>query len=135
MPAPPEEGVTAVTVHHSSVDKMGVVRQGEYLGWFRRGLRAFLDERGWNDATEEELGVTLQVQGSYLRLHGAAYCDEELALYARPRRVESHRFTMEYRVVRKGDEVQVASGRNTVACVADTGRPRRLPAPLLAAVG
>ncbi len=135
MPPPPGEVATQVTVSHSEVDKMGVARQERYFRWFSAGLEAFLKARGWSREMEHELGVDLPIVESYLRLQEAASCDDILDVYAWPKVVDSRRFTMAYRVVRPADGVEVAEGYTVQACLAATGRPRRLPAPLLAAVG
>ena len=119
----------------ADVDKMGVARPEQYFGWFARSMDAFLEARGWSGDLQRELAVSLPVVESYLRLRLPAGYKEILAIEPSPLSLESHRFCLSYQVIRSSDGAHLADGRTVHACQSPEGGRRRLPAPLLAALG
>ena len=135
MLASPPGPTTEVTVRSADVDKMGVARPEQYFGWFSRSRETYLDNRGWSGDLQRDLAVSLPVVESYLRLRLPAGYKEILVISPSPISLESYRFCLAYRVIRTTDGAHLADGRTVHACHGPEGGRRRLPAPLLAALG
>ena len=107
---------------------MGVARPEQYFDWFAHSRQAMLEARGWSGELQQELAVSLPVVESYLRLRLPAGYKETLSVISAPLSLESHMFSVSYRVVRSEDGAHLADGRTVHQCREADGGGRRLPA-------
>ena len=124
-----------MTVRSADVDKMGVARPEQYFGWFARSREQYLSAKGWTEDLQRDLAVSFPVVESYLRLRLPAAYKEAITIASSPVYLESFRFSLSYIVIRPEDGAHLADGRTVHTCCTPTGGSRRLPAPLLAALG
>jgi acyl-CoA thioester hydrolase len=122
----------AVRVYFEDTDLSGVVYHGNYLRWFERArsdmLRlAGIDQRAAHDAGEGAYAVTDMT----LRYLAPARLDDAVLVLSRVVAVSAATCRLEQQAWR-GDDLLCSAGLR-VALVAPNGRPRRQPAPWLAA--
>ena len=124
--------VVELRVSYAEVDKMGVVYYGNYLRWFELGRAEYLRARGRPYKEIEAEGLFLPVVEAYARYREPAHYDDLVEVRTSPREVGQVRVTFAYQVVRKSDGALLVEGRTVHCCVGAKGRPRRMPADLLA---
>ena len=126
---------TDVRVRFAETDAQGIAHHSNYLVWFELTRVAYLAEHagGYNRLREEGLEAT--VVEAHVRYLAPARFDDVIRVWARCSDVRGARFRYDYVLERLADDVRVADGWTSHACVdAKTLRPTRLPAWLIEAV-
>lgn len=122
----------AVRVYYEDTDAGGVVYHANYLRFFERARSDMLALAGADIATALRAGeggyVVAEAALKYLR---PARLGDALTITSRLEDVRTAACVIQQRVIR--DDQVLVEGRLTVAFVGPDGRPRRQPAPWLAA--
>jgi len=126
---------TRVRVRYADTDKMGVVYYANYFVWFEVGRSEWLRSSGWTYREMEHEGLSLPVLEAHCEYRQPARYDDELDVGARASRLSPARLRFDYEIRRVADEALLAHGHTIHAAVDPDGRPRRLPAQVLALVG
>lgn len=122
-----------VRVYIEDTDAGGIVYHAKYLHYMERARTEWVRSRGVGLRAGLADNISYVVQRLAIHYGSPARLDDELLITAEP--VAFGRVWMEFRqqVIRRSDEVVLASADVRVACIAlDSGRPRRLPANMLA---
>ena len=120
-------------VIYGDTDQMGVVYYANYLRYFEAARSAYLRNLGRSYRDVEAWGIALPVAETFCRYVRPARYEDLLDIDVSVTELRGASMRFEYEV-RRGDEV-LATGYTLHACVAPSGRPRRLPAELLALIG
>ncbi len=121
---------TTLRVIYGDTDRMGVVYYANYLRYFEAGRTEFIRAKGMTYREfEERLRLMLPVVEAGVAYHAPARYDDLIAVETSL--VEARRASarFEYRVLR--DDVLLATGHTTHACVDLDGRVQRMPRELL----
>ena len=121
-----------VRIIFGDTDQMGVVYYANYLRFFESARAAYWRGLGKSYKDLEAWGVALPVVEAHCRYRRPSHYEDLLAISVDvdELRGASLRFAYE---VRRGDEL-LADGWTRHAVIGSDGRPRRLPAPLVAAI-
>lgn len=120
---------TKLRVRYSETDAQGIVNNANYLSYFEVGRVEWLRAAGLSYKELERQGYGFVVVEASTFYKKPAFFDDELTLFTEL--IESKRasFSFEYRLLRNGEVVAMASTRH--ACVElTTGKPRRIPEEL-----
>jgi len=110
---------------------MGVAYHAHYLVWFELGRTELMRELGFPyGEVEDGRGILFPVVRVGADYRVSARYDELLDLRTRLAAVGASRVRFEYRLVRRADDVLLATGFTEHATVGRDGRPVRLPADL-----
>ncbi len=124
--------VFPVRVYYEDTDAAGIVYYANYLKFAERARSEFLRERGiGNRALQQSDGVAFAVRRLSVEYLAPAYLDDLLEVRSRITGVHGAAIEAEQDVVR--DEKDIARLTLTLACVARSGRPVRLPEAVRAA--
>jgi acyl-CoA thioester hydrolase len=122
-----------VRVRFAETDAQGIAHHSNYLVWFEAARVAYLAEFAGGYQAIRDQGLESLVLDAHVRFRQPARFDEVLAVHARVGELKGARFRFDYAVTR-GDEV-LAEGWTSHACVdAQTFRPTRIPAQLIASI-
>lgn len=127
MPTRLQASVSTVRVRYAETDKMGVVYYANYLVWFEVARADLLRSLGWSYRDMEHEGVSLPVIEAQCEYHRPARYDDELDVRTEGRMLSPVRMEFSYQVIRREDQVTVASGRTVHAGIDTAGKPCRLP--------
>jgi acyl-CoA thioester hydrolase len=118
-------------VRYRETDAQGIVNNADYLSYFEVGRVEWLRAAGLSYRELEKEGYGLVVVEALARYKRPAFFDDELTV--RTELIEMKRASLSFGyTVLRGDEVLV-TGRTLHGCMdLTTGKPRRLPATLLA---
>lgn len=124
-----------IRVRYHEVDQMGVAYHPRYLSWFEVARMELLRGLGLPYDRTEAAGTRFPVVRASCDYRRPLGYDDWFVLQARVLEVSGARFSLGYRILTRGERVQVhAEGMTEHAVVrAGTGRPTRLPAELVAA--
>jgi acyl-CoA thioester hydrolase len=128
------QSISRVRVRYAETDKMGVVYYANYFVWFEVGRTDLLRSAGWTYREMEADGISLPVIDARCEYHRSACYDDELEVQTSGALVSPVRLAFDYQVVRPADATLIATGRTTHASLDRTGRPRRLPDRVKAAL-
>jgi acyl-CoA thioester hydrolase len=106
---------------------MGVVYYANYFVWFEVARADLLRSLGWTYREMEHAGVALPVIEAHCDYQRPARYDEEMEVRAKGRMLSPVRMEFTYEVVRRDDQIVVASGRTVHAALDPAGKPCRLP--------
>lgn len=122
-----------IRVIYGDTDQMGVVYYANYLRFFEAARNEYLRAAGarYRDV-EETYGIHLPVAEAHIEYKRPARYDDALVVEAWLGEMGRASLRFCYRV-KRGDEL-LATGHTLHACIDRTGRPKRLPEPLLALV-
>ncbi len=125
---------STLRVRYQETDQMGVVYHSNYLVYFEVGRTEWLRDRGMAYSDLERDGVHLAVTEVGCKYLAPLRYDEIARVETWLSEVGKSRMTFQYRLHRtEGDgPTIVAEGFSTLACLTPAGRPRRLPAGVLA---
>ena len=115
-------------VFYADTDQMGVAYYANYLKWFEAGRAQYLRERGMSYRQVEEKGFLLPVAESYCRYLAPARYDDLIEVQARVIKVGRATVRFQYRITRKEDGRELASGYTHHFCQDKEGKISRLPA-------
>jgi acyl-CoA thioester hydrolase len=122
--------VTRYRVIYGDTDQMGIVYYANYLRWFEKGRSEFLRQIGQPYASIEQQGFHFPVIEVTCRYTQAARYDDIIRIETALAEVGRARLTFSYRIAREADDVLLAVGSTTHACVGQSGRPVRMPKAL-----
>ncbi|MBS3803374.1 MAG: YbgC/FadM family acyl-CoA thioesterase [Oleiphilaceae bacterium] len=122
-----------IRVYIEDTDAGGVVFHPKYLHFMERARTEWLRSRDVRLRAGMTDNISYVVQRASIHYAVAAYLDEELRVTADLVRCGKVWMEFHQQVLRVPDGVLVAEATIKIACVAlDSGRPRRLPAAILA---
>ena len=134
-PAPLARGRTEVRVRYAETDRAGVGYHANTFVWFECARTELLRSLGAPYRRLEEEGWLLTVTEASARFLRPVRYDDRLRIDCAIVEAGGARLRLEYEVRVEGD-VLCTTGETELACLdAASGRPRRLPPPLLAAIG
>jgi acyl-CoA thioester hydrolase len=116
-----------IVPRYAETDQGGVVHHSVYPVWFEMGRTELLRANGLAYKDLERAGVFFVITRLWIRYRRPARYDEQLKLETRCSAVTAHKVEHMYRLTRSGDEVTVAEGSTTLACVDAEGKIRRIP--------
>ena len=125
------QSTSRVRVRYAETDKMGVVYYANYLVWFEVGRTDLLRREGWSYREMESNGFALPVVEAHCAYRQSARYDDELDIRTSGLMLSPVRVRFDYAVVRANDGIVLAEGHTVHASLDPTGRPRRLPEPML----
>ena len=124
--------VFPVRVYYEDTDAAGIVYYANYLKFAERARSEMLREHGiGNRALQQSDGIAFAVRRLSVEYLAPAYLDDLLEVRSRITNVRGASIEAEQDVVR--DEKDIARLTLTLACVARSGRPARLPDAVRAA--
>lgn len=106
---------------------MGVVYYANYLVWFEIGRTDLIRTLGRTYRQLEDEGVILPVIEARCEYRQSARYDDEIEIRTTGVVLSPVRMKFEYEVVRRADDVVIASGHTVHAALDLQGKPRRLP--------
>ena len=133
---PPIEHAVELRVRYAETDQMGVVYHANYLVWCEIGRTEMMRALGAPYAEVERDGVVLAVSDASLRFHASARYDDRIRVTTRLGAVRSRLVEFVYEIARVIDDggatERLVSARTSLIALDGDGRPRTMPAPLLA---
>ena len=131
--ASPPVHVFPVRVYYEDTDAAGIVYYANYLKFAERARTELLRTHGIsNRALQEHQGVAFAVRRLSAEYLAPARLDDHLEVRTRITSVRGAAIEAEQDVVRDGQDI--ARLTLTLACIARTGRPTRLPAAVVDAL-
>lgn len=112
-------------VRYQETDAQGRVHHANYFTWFEMGRVELLRSAGHNYRELEQAGIMLVVADITCQYFQAAQYDDLIRLITTTVSARGARIEHQYQVFR--DNVLLAQGRSTVACIDREGKVRRLP--------
>lgn len=119
-----------IRVYYEDTDLAGIVYYANYLKFIERARSEWLRELGVDQLRLKAGGLVFAVRHLEADYLSPARFDDLLAVETGLNTLGSARIVMDQRVLR-GDKVLFAA-RVTVVCVAENGRPARIPAEVAA---
>jgi len=119
--------IANVLVRFAETDQMGIVHHSNYAVWFELARVKWLKDRNMSYKEWEDSGVSLAVSELYVQYRNAARFDDEILVEVKLTMAKSRRSHFEYRLVRKSDEVLIATGKTTHTPTNSQGQAIRLP--------
>src|SRR5438067_2237724 len=118
-------GEITIRVRYAETDRMGLLHHANYLVYFEQGRTELLRSRGLAYKDLEDQGYLLVLTKIEVRYRAPARYDDLLTLRTRVVRTTAVRIDHQYEVLR--DNVLVAEGASTLACIDREGRVQALP--------
>jgi acyl-CoA thioester hydrolase len=122
-------------VRYAETDQMGVVYHANYLPWCEIARTELIRRRWRSYADLESEGIRLAVSEATLRYHAPARYDDLIRVECRTETVRSRAVSFSYlvsRIVEGMEPVRLVSARTDLVAIDHSGRPRQLPADLVA---
>ena len=113
---------------------MGVVYYANYLRFFEAGRTELLRALPIPYREIEDDGYFLPVSRAEVRYHAPAKYDDPLMLETELAEVRRASLQINYRLIREGDDVLIATGTTEHACLGPGARVTRLPPALRTAL-
>ena len=120
-------------IHYVEVDRLGQVHSSRFAVYMEMGRTEMLRRTGLIYRDLEGEGVYLVVARLEIQWHRPARYDDVVTLETRVTRATSARIDHSYRLTR--NDVLLAEGRTTLACVDADGQVDRMPESLLSRLG
>ena len=115
-------------VRYAETDRMGLLHHANYFVYFEMGRTELLRKRGMTYRDMEDAGHLLVIVDLGCKYKRPAYYDDVLTLRTTVERVTHVKIVHKYALLR--DDVLLAEGHSTLACVDRAGRPQALPETL-----
>jgi acyl-CoA thioester hydrolase len=125
---------TSYRIIYGDTDQMGVVYYANYLRWFEQGRSEFLRQAGLPYAAVERQGFSFPVVEVSCRYLQPARYDEVVTIETELAGMRRAILLFEYRISRQSDGALLATGSTKHACIDGTGRAKRIPEALTAAL-
>ncbi len=119
---------TTLRVRYPECDPMGFAHHSSYVVWFECARVELLRCWGLTHAELEAAGAPMVVARLTLEYKRPARYDETLSITARLARVTPARIEIEHTVRRQAEVL--CTGRATICCLREDGRPKRFPPEL-----
>lgn len=132
--AAPYEHRSEVRVRYAETDQMGVVYHANYLVWCEIGRTDFIRAVGRSYADLERDGVTLAVSEATMRYVGSASYDDRVVIRTVLDDVRSRTMRFAYHIQHAETGATLVKATTTLIALGSSGRPSRLPPPLLEAL-
>lgn len=97
-------------VRYAETDQMGIVYHGNYYTWFEVGRSTYFRNLDYSYKRLEEENLLLPVLEASCKYIKAAKYDDEIIIRTRIAEFKGIRITFEYQVIRKADNVLLATG-------------------------
>jgi acyl-CoA thioester hydrolase len=119
---------TEVRVRYAETDQMGIAYYANYLVWFEVGRGEFCRQRGfvYRDF-EKENEAHLAVAEAQCRYHSSARYDDLLIIRTRIQEFRKRTVRFEYAIVRKADDVLIATGWTLHVILDKKGKMKSFP--------
>lgn len=114
-------------VRYAETDRMGVAYYANYLVWFEVGRTDLIRTLGRSYRQLEEEGMILPVIEAHCEYRQSARYDDEIEIRTTGAVLSPVRMKFNYEVLRRSDDVVIASGYTVHAALDPQGKPRRLP--------
>jgi acyl-CoA thioester hydrolase len=125
-PNPPSwSGEIPVRVRYAETDRMGLLHHANYLVFFEQGRTELLRQQGLSYRDLEDQGFLLVITKVQVRYKSPARYDDLLTLRTSVVRTTHVKIEHKYELLR--DNVLLAEGESTLACIDREGRPQILP--------
>lgn len=121
-------------VRYAETDRMGVVYHAEYLVWCEIGRTEFIRSRWRSYADLERDGVLLAVASASLRYHAGARYDDLVCVTTSLAKIGSRGLAFDYVITRSATGERLVTASTSLVAVDASGRGRRLPDELRAAL-
>ncbi len=117
-----------IEVRYYETDGQGIVHHANYFKYFELARIQMLKSIGHDYAELERQGILLVVHSVHCRFVAPARFGDKLRIVTSVERITPARIDHSYRVMR--DEVLLAEGKSTIACIDRDGQIQRIPAIL-----
>jgi acyl-CoA thioester hydrolase len=124
----PDSDEITIRVRYAETDRMGLLHHANYLVYFEAGRTELLRKRGFSYRDIEDAGHFLVIIEVACKFKRPAHYDDLLTLRTVVERVTHAKIVHHYEV--RHDDLLLAEGHSTLACVDREGRPQALPAVL-----
>lgn len=124
-----ESHVFPVRVYYEDTDFSGNVYHAAYLHFFERGRTEFLREMGVHHFELARDGIAFAVRSMSIEFEAAAHIDDLLEVTTEVRLASGARLQLKQAITRDG--TTLAAAEVLVVAIKSSGKPARLPAPLL----
>jgi acyl-CoA thioester hydrolase len=125
----PETFEMTVRVRYAETDRMGLLHHANYFVFFEMGRTEMLRQKGVSYREIEDAGHFLVIVDIGCKFKRPAYYDDLLTIRTTVSRVTHVKIIHEYQILR--DDLVLAEGHSTLACVDRDGRPQALPENLV----
>ncbi|RMH50727.1 MAG: tol-pal system-associated acyl-CoA thioesterase [Alphaproteobacteria bacterium] len=122
----------AIRVYYEDTDLAGVVYHANYLRFLERGRSEAIRALGIDQRALREAGIVFVVRAIRAEFLRPARYDDLLGVATALSEITAARLVMDQRIARGAELLLTA--RVTLACMTPQGRPRRIPAPVRAAL-
>ncbi len=124
-------GDIQIRVRYAETDRMGLLHHANYLVYFEQARTELLRQLGHSYRDLEDAGYFLVLTKVEVRYKKPAYYDDLLTIRTTVARTTPVRIEHHYQVLR--DDVLIAEGATTLACVDRQGQIQAMPEWLSAA--
>jgi acyl-CoA thioester hydrolase len=122
----------SVRVYYEDTDFSGNVYHSAYLHFFERARTEFLRSIGVHHSELIQQGIAFAVRSMQIEFDAAAHIDDLLEVETRVETVSPARLSLDQRIVLQGKVITRA--KVLVVAINATGRPARMPKPILASL-
>ncbi len=116
-----------IVPRYCETDQAGVVHHTVYPIWFEMGRTELLRANGVAYKNLEQAGVFFVVADLSVKYRRPALYDEKLHLTTIASNVTAARVEHTYQLINAETKIILAEGSSILACVDETGRPKRIP--------
>ena len=116
-----------IRVTYAETDAMGIVYYANYLRWFEMGRTEFIRNLGFPYKKLEEEGVYLPVSEVFCKYLVSARYDDVLVIETAVDLLRRASIQFTYRILRKEDGTELATGKTLHAFLDREGRIIRIP--------
>ena len=116
-----------VVPRYCETDQAGVIHHSVYPIYFEMGRTELLRVNGLAYKDLEREGFYMVIAELHVKYRRPAYYDEKLELITECTKVTAARIEHSYKLVRAETGLLLVEGSSILACVDDTGKPRRAP--------
>lgn len=131
MEFPKKTTVAAIDIEivprYCETDQGGVVHHSVYPIYFEMGRTELLRANGIAYKDLEKAGFAMVVAELNIKYRRPAFYDEKLRLTTVCEQVRSAKIIHSYKLVRSCDNTVLTEGTSVLACIADDGKPTRVP--------
>ena len=118
-------GEITIRVRYAETDRMGFLHHANYLVYFEQARTELLRSQGFAYRDLEDQGYLLVLTKIEVKYRAPARYDDLLTLRTIVERTTAVRIDHRYELLR--DDVLLAEGRTTLACIDREGRVQTLP--------
>ena len=124
----PDSHAIEIRVRYAETDRMGLLHHANFFVYFEIGRTELLRARGFSYREIEDAGHFLVIVDLGCKYKRPAKYDDLLTLRTTVAKVTHVKIVHTYELLR--DDLLLAEGHSTLACVDRDGRPQALPSSL-----